>query len=265
VQLNWFTLVAQIVNFLILLYLLKRFLYGPVIDMMDKREQKIAARLQEAEEKHNEAEQQAERYRQQRRELEEERGERLTAIQEEVEARRKDLLKEAHEEVQKKKQDWQEALQREQDAFMQELRQRLGREATEVARRALQDLADVQVEQRMADLFVTRIQELDPTERDEISESIQESDGKIVIRSTFELPEEMQQRITDAVQSQIMDEGGLDARFETSPDLISGIEMQVDGYQVAWTIRDYLDHLEQQIRRAIEHESQEKNENGAGS
>lgn len=264
-QLNWFTLVAQIVNFLILLYLLRRFLYGPIVDMMDKREQKIAARLQEAEEKHSEAEQQAERYRQQRRELEEKRGEQLTAIQEEVEARRKELLEEAHEEVQKKKQDWQEALQREQDAFMQELRQRLGREATEVARRALQDLADVQVEQRMADLFVTRIRELEPAERAEISESIQESDGKIVIRSTFELPEEMQQRIADAVQAQIMDEGSLDARFETSPDLISGIEMQVDGYQVGWTIRDYLDDLEEQIRRTIEQESQERNKNGSGS
>jgi F-type H+-transporting ATPase subunit b len=262
VQIDWFTLVAQIVNFLILLYLLRRFLYGPIIETMDRREQEIAARLQEAEEKRSEAEQQAERYRQQRRELEEKRGEQLTAIQKEVEARRKELLEEAHEDVQQKKQDWQEALQREQDAFMQELRQQLGREAAEVARRALQDLADVQVEQRMAGLFVMRIRELEPTERAEISDSIQESDGGIVIRSTFELPEETQQRIADTVQAEIMDGRGLDARFETSPDLISGIEMQVDGYQVAWTIRDYLDHLEEQIRRTIEREVQERDEDG---
>jgi F-type H+-transporting ATPase subunit b len=265
VQIEWFTLVAQIVNFLILLYLLKRFLYGPIVELMDKREQKIAARLREAEEQHSEAEQQAERYRQQRRELEEKRSEQLAAVQKEVADRRKELLEEAHEEVQKKKRGWQEALEREQDAFVQELRQQLGREVTGVARRALQDLADVQVEQRMADLFVTRIRELEPTERDEISESIQGSDGKIVIRSTFELPEEMQQRIADVVQAQIMDGRGLDARFETSPELISGIEMQVDGYQVAWTIRDYLDHLEEQIRRTIEQESQEGNKNGSGS
>lgn len=261
-QIDWFTLVAQIVNFLILLYLLKRFLYGPIVETMDKREQEIAARLQKAEEKRSEAREQAERYRQQQRELEEERGERLAIIQEEVEARRKELLEKTHEEIQEKKRGWQEALRREQEAFLQHLRQGVGREAAEIARRALQDLADVQVEQRMADMFVTRIRELEPTKRAEISDSIQESDGKIVIRSTFALPEEMQQRIADAVQAQIMDGRGLDARFETSPDLISGIEMQVDGYQVAWTIRDYLDHLEEQIRQAMEQESQERNKDG---
>ncbi len=46
---NWFTVLAQIVNFLILVYLLKRFLYGPIIRAMQEREKKIARRLQDAE------------------------------------------------------------------------------------------------------------------------------------------------------------------------------------------------------------------------
>jgi F-type H+-transporting ATPase subunit b len=260
VQIDWFTLVAQIVNFVILLYLLKRFLYGPIVDMMDKREQKIAARFQEAEEKRSEAEQQEERYREQRRELEEKRDEQLAKVQKQVEARRKELLEEAHKEVRQKKRDWQKALQREQDAFVRELRQQVGREAVEVARRALQDLADVEVEQQIADRFVTRIQELEPAERAEISESIRQSDQGIVIRSTFELPEKMQQRIADAVQVEVLDGHGLDAHFETTSDLISGIEMQVNGYQLAWTITDYLAGLEAQIRQTIEQEAQKQRE-----
>lgn len=264
-QIDWFTLVAQIVNFVILLYLLKRFLYGPIVETMDGREQKIAARLREAEEKRSEAEQQAERYRRQRRKLEEERDEQLVAVQEEVEVRRKELLDKAHEEMQEKKGDWHRALLREQDAFVRELRQRVGREAGEIARRALQDLADVQVERRMVDLFVARLQELEPAERAEISDSIHKSDQGVVICSAFELAEEMQQRIADAVQAQILDGRGLDARFETSPDLISGIEMQADGYQVAWTIKDYLAGLEEQIRQTIERETRKQREDEHGS
>ncbi len=48
-QIDWLTVIAQIVNFLILVWLLKRFLYQPVINAMDQREQRIAERLQKAE------------------------------------------------------------------------------------------------------------------------------------------------------------------------------------------------------------------------
>jgi F-type H+-transporting ATPase subunit b len=53
---DWFTVFAQIVNFIILIFLLKRFLYGPIIAAIDKREENISARITEAEEKHLAAE-----------------------------------------------------------------------------------------------------------------------------------------------------------------------------------------------------------------
>ena len=48
---NWFTVAAQIVNFLILVALLKRFLYGPIVAAMSAREGRIAAQLTEAQRK----------------------------------------------------------------------------------------------------------------------------------------------------------------------------------------------------------------------
>jgi len=50
-QIDWFTLIAQIVNFLILVWLLKHFLYDRMVDGMDKRREKISSRLKEADEK----------------------------------------------------------------------------------------------------------------------------------------------------------------------------------------------------------------------
>ncbi len=43
-------LLAQIVNFLILLYILKRFLYGPILKVLEERKKKIAESLENAEE-----------------------------------------------------------------------------------------------------------------------------------------------------------------------------------------------------------------------
>jgi F-type H+-transporting ATPase subunit b len=34
---DWFTVGAQVLNFLILVWLLKRFLYGPILDAIDAR------------------------------------------------------------------------------------------------------------------------------------------------------------------------------------------------------------------------------------
>ena len=40
---DWFTVVAQAINFLILVWLLKRFLYKPILHAIDEREKGIAA------------------------------------------------------------------------------------------------------------------------------------------------------------------------------------------------------------------------------
>ena len=52
---DWFTVAAQAVNFLILVWLLKRFLYKPVLAAIDEREKRIATQLQDAEKKKAEA------------------------------------------------------------------------------------------------------------------------------------------------------------------------------------------------------------------
>ncbi|MFA5322312.1 MAG: hypothetical protein WC373_06520, partial [Smithella sp.] len=49
-HIDWFVLFCQIFNFLLLMYLLKRFLYGRILKAMDDREAKISARFAEADE-----------------------------------------------------------------------------------------------------------------------------------------------------------------------------------------------------------------------
>ena len=52
---DWFTVAAQIVNFLILVWLLKHFLYKPILDAIDAREKRIAAELADADAKRADA------------------------------------------------------------------------------------------------------------------------------------------------------------------------------------------------------------------
>ena len=59
---DWFTVSAQVVNFLILVWLMKRFLYKPILHAIDAREQRIAKKIADADAKRAEAEKEREQW-----------------------------------------------------------------------------------------------------------------------------------------------------------------------------------------------------------
>ncbi|OGI25659.1 MAG: ATP synthase F0 subunit B [Candidatus Moranbacteria bacterium RBG_13_45_13] len=58
---DWKLLIAQIVNFLVLLFVLYKFAYGPILAMLEKRQKKIEKGLKDAEEAHKKLEESEEK------------------------------------------------------------------------------------------------------------------------------------------------------------------------------------------------------------
>ena len=247
---DWFTVTAQAINFLVLVYLLKRFLYGPIIKAMEKREKRIALRLEEGQKTKEEAEREVERYVKKNRDLDNRREALLSEIKGEVDARRKELMNEARNEVEAIRTNWYEAIQREKEAFLQDLRQRAGKQTCAIARYALRDLADADLEHHIIRVFIERLRNLGQEERDALKESMLRSGGRINLRSAFEIPQEMTRQIAEILQNQ----GAytVDLQLEISSDVICGIELKVHGRKVAWSLEDYLETLEEALVEALE-------------
>src|ERR1700691_3995140 len=89
---DWFTVIAQAGNFLILVWLLKHFLYKPVLAAIDAREAKIAATLKEADAKKAEAQVERDNFKTQNDVLEANRAELLRKAADEANAERQRLL-----------------------------------------------------------------------------------------------------------------------------------------------------------------------------
>ena len=157
---DWFTVVAQIVNFLILIVLLKVFLYDRIVKAMDAREEKIRERLSAATQREAEAEKQAEALRQKNRFFDEEHEEMLSRLKAEVETRRKELLHEVRQSTADLQKTWREAMYRERESFVQDLRKMAATQVYAIARRAFEDLADADLEERMVDVFIARIHKM---------------------------------------------------------------------------------------------------------
>lgn len=259
-QIDWFTFIAQIINFLILVWLLKCFLYRPIIRAMEQREQKISDRLQDAAEKIQTAQQEAEIYRQKQQELEEEREALFSQAKAEVESQRKVLLQKAREEVDATQIKWEEALRREQSSFLRELKARATQQISATLRRTLADLANTNLEQQLIEVFIDRLQNLDTDQREKIAVSTQANShpGQILVHSAFEIPEASCQRITEVVREQFGN--NINLKFETVSDLICGIELTTPGSKVSWSIENYLTTLEASLSSVLEEKTRKKDE-----
>jgi F-type H+-transporting ATPase subunit b len=255
-HIDWFIFFSQIVNFLILAYLLKRFLYGRIITAIDERENAIVARFDEAERLKNEARQAAEAYDKKYRSLQERSEEMLNQAQKVAEARRTELMDEARQEVEQIRQGWIETIEREKISFLQDLRRRAGSQIYAIARTALSELADAELERKIADVFLTRLRNLDGTEGQAIRESMGKTGSEITIQSAFEIPPDIRQRISETLKPYLTDGAGIG--YETLGDVISGIEMRVAGYKIAWSLNEYLETLEESFSQALQMEAMKK-------
>jgi len=249
-----FVLFAQIFNFLLLMYLLKRFLYGRIIKAMDDREQKIAARFAEAEDMKLKASEQVELYEKRNQFLNERREQMLNEATIAAETKRKELMEKIREEVDQVKMRWQEMLSREKEAFLQDLRQRAAKQLLAVARKALSDLADEQLEHRIVDEFIRRIEKLDEEKNEQIRKAINSGSKLLIIQSAFELSESKQKQIMDALKKKISSD--FTVRYQLQQDVVSGIEVRINGHKIAWSLNEYLEALVESLTETLQKEAQ---------
>lgn len=246
---DWFTVVAQIINFLVLILLLRRFLYRPIIRVMSEREASIAAQVAEADALKQMAIDEAETYRQQREEFQKRTEELLFETKAEAETWRKDFTSNARKEIDEARASWYKSIEAEKHEFIREVRQRIGRQVCTISRRALTDLADTQLEQRIIEVFIRRIQLLDEHKRLVLAESARRSGNKIILRSSFALTSVNRQNILTSIQGSILSD--VDMEFEVLPDLLCGVEISIQDHKLAWTMDDYLFSLEEDLIEAL--------------
>ena len=243
--LDWFTIGAQALNFLILVWLMKRFLYKPILNAIDAREKLIAKELADADAKKSEAQKERDEFQKKNEEFDQQRAALLTKATDEAKAERQRLLDEARKAADALSAKRQETLRNAAHNLNQAISRRTQQEVFAIARKALTDLATTSLEERMGEVFDRRLRELDDKSKSVLGEALKKNSEPALIRSTFDLPAAQRAAIQNALNETFSAE--IHIRFETSPDLVSGIELSANGQKVGWTIADYLASLEKGV------------------
>lgn len=237
---DWFTVMAQIINFVILVALLKRFLYRPILRAMDERERQIAEQMDSAEQAKASAVLQREEYRQKNENLDRQLAERLQEIDLQVTRERDKKLDEARIEADAIVSRRRELLKRDSLEFEGQFQQELGKAVCAAADRILQDLSGIDLESRIIEVFLDRL----PSEIRQRKESA----SSLIVQSAYPIQPDQKQQMIRMIRSNLG--GTAEIKFNQDPNLLCGIQLSWDDQTITWSLSQHLSSLRNLLTEA---------------
>lgn len=243
-SIDWMIVAAQIANFLLLVWLLKKFLYRPILDGIAAREQEIAQRLQNAEDAQKQAQIAEQQFQQQLSAHQLQHETMLAEAMAITEQERDAILHNARVQSEQQQQRWQDSLEQEKQQFVQQLRQQGGQSLFRVSEKILNDLANEELEQAIVRHFVKKVSAMLPQLQESSAGALT---GEVVSR--WEIPAAVQQQLVEQLQTRIP---GVRLEFKAAAQEELGIRLHLGGVQVLWTLNSYLDELDVQLQDRVQ-------------
>ncbi|MCB0375670.1 MAG: F0F1 ATP synthase subunit delta [Sinomicrobium sp.] len=249
-QINWFTVVAQIINFMVLVWLMKRFLYRPVLNAVEEREKKIKSELEDAAQKEKAAAQEKEDYHNKNAALDAKKSELMDQAVADSEAERKKLLEQARLEALAFKEKMQKRIVESQEHLQENFERKISKGVLSITAKTLSDLASADLEEQIVKSFIDKLGRLKEEELAELKDLIRTDQAKTIVQSAFELRQPLQDEISNALE-QISGKNP-DIRFVTNTQLIGGVEIACEGFKLSWSIREYIQSLEKETGNFVQ-------------
>jgi F-type H+-transporting ATPase subunit b len=237
-ELNWSTVVLEILNFLVLVWILKRFLYQPVLDVIARRRAGIEKTLADAEARHAEAVSLQEQYEGRLAEWNRERQQAREALSRELEAERSRKLAELHTDLEQEREKGRVAGAHRQADAMRRLEETALLQGTRFTTRLLQAASGPELEARLVDIAIKGLTEL-PAER---VTSLRNSYGKpleaIRVASAFPLADDQRQRLGQALANIAGEE--IPQHYEQDSALLAGLRISIGAWVLGVNLQDEL-------------------------
>jgi F-type H+-transporting ATPase subunit b len=239
--LDWFTIFAQIVNFFVLIVLLRLFLYKPIVKAMVERKVRIANETRELREARIEADRLKAELRRKHEDLENRESEVMSEIHAEAEKWRQEAMASAGAEIEIMRKEWLAALEREKESVALNLRKKLVHEVSATAARIVRDLSGSDLEQLILSGFMHRIAEE--------ASGMECGNSDILIRTGFEYDDPQEQKIHQLLKGLFPAQN--ERIFITDARLGLGIELIAGDRKWEWNLNSYVTELENKILHEI--------------
>lgn len=238
-QFDWWTFALQTVNFLVLVWLLWRFLYRPVSAVIEKRKRLAEQAFTEADAVKKEAEAARQRYEDSRAELAKERQDVLNKLHEDMEEERRQVLEAANGEATKLQDDARQAIADERTATVAAMRQEVAGLAADLAADILRRVDSSVQEGNLADHIVRQIEALPAEERDRLKRDIAEDGARLEVVTASSLAPDDKERWIKRLSAYTGREDGI--TFTADPNILGGAELRFPHAVLKFTWADQLE------------------------
>jgi F-type H+-transporting ATPase subunit b len=168
---------------------------------------------------------------------------------EEAEQERRRLMDQARRDADAARREWGEQVTRNRHDFLDALGRRTAAAFEALARRALRDLADADLEDRLVQTLLTRLDD-----DDDLVDAFRGAETPLTLTTSHALDDARREHLAQALRARF----GADTRIalQTSPDLLCGIELEAAGRRLGWTLADYLDGFERAVAAQLDRPAQ---------
>ena len=218
-RIDWWTLALQAVNVLILVWLLGRFLFRPVMDAIAARQASAQALLDEAREAKDRAQAEAQALKTQNDGFVADAAARRAEIRTEAEAERQRLLAQARLEAEAVVEQGHAAIDAERGRVAAQWREKAANLAASMAGTLLARLPPEQTVQAMVDALKARLGDLSEADRRSLAAA-----GPVTVATPAPLTADLQTQVARALGEILPDTAT--PIFAVDPDLIAGAELR---------------------------------------
>ena len=236
-ELSGSTFLLEIINFLVLVWILKRFLFNPVREIIARRRAEIDNGLSEAQTRQTEAQALRQQYQARLSDWEAEKRQMQQALQQELDAERARRLTELRAQIDTERERNRVAESRREEALQHSLEQTALQQGARFAGRLLREAAGPETEARLVAMVTESLERL--TEETRASfRHLPERDTEIRITSAYTLSPEQQSRLESALTALLPERRAI--QFERDETLLAGVRITTGNWVLGCNLRDEL-------------------------
>ena len=247
-NINWSTVFFQIINFLLIIWILKKYLFKPVLMSMDKREKAIQSRLKDAEEAKILTEKERENLKAKIAQIEKMKNDVLAEAYKKADNEQAILIKTLKAEIQGKRIANDEQMRQEREALKSSIKDIAGETIINTVSSALSDLANVNIQNVILENFTQRLFSGEIEKIDELKKFYREFQH-ITINTSFDLDMEEENRIKEALTKLLGEEVNIDFRVDKS--ILCGIEVVCESLLISFGMNTYIKALKVNLDNKI--------------
>lgn len=237
-EVNWSTFFMEIVNFLILVWILKRFLYKPVMEAIAARRSGIEQDMQAAHRKDQEAQTLKSQYEHRMEDWEKEKQAAREQLHDEIEQERQRLQAQLQADIEQEREKAHAIATQQQQEQQRHYQQQALQNSVRFTSKLLGEVASAELEARLLDKLLIQLQAMPANQRQHLSQALNAHEVTAQVLTAFPLEESLRKKLQQALQD--LSEQPVHCEYKQDKNLLAGARIQLGPWLLHANLQDEL-------------------------